>query len=193
MEAVGSASAICGIAAAGIQCSIKLIALAGLVKSAQGDITDIAEGVLLNASILQQLGELAKIGISHEQTPLYTNGNNDKSKIPHPATGGDAEGSTEPQQGIFNAAGLAVILELVTECNDIFSTLNEVVRETSKELSGNTEGQIRIKSTRAGMVKWPFTMPQIESMRVRLRDAKGTLMLMLQVAMLRDSEKAMEG
>ena len=193
MEAVGAESAIRGIATTGIQCSIKLITVAGLVKSAQDEITDVAKDVLVNASILQQLGQLAKDRISHEQTALYTNANNDKLKIPDSVTTGDAERSTETQHGIFNAAGLAVVLKLATECNDIFSRLNEALQETSKALSANTDGQTRIKATQAGMVHWPLTQPQIDGLQARLRDAKVTLMLMLQVAMLRYSETPIEG
>ncbi|GAB1192507.1 hypothetical protein APSETT444_001699 [Aspergillus pseudonomiae] len=193
MEAVGAASAIRGIATTGIQCSIKLITVAGLVKSAQDEITDIAKDVLLNASILQQLDQLAKNRIPHEQTPLCPNDNDEKLRIPDSVTRGDAQRSTETQHGVFNAAGLAVVLKLATECNDIFSRLNEALQETSKALSANTDGQTRIKATQAGMVHWPLTKPQIDGMQARLRDAKGTLMLMLQVAMLRYSETPMEG
>ncbi|GAB1210178.1 hypothetical protein APSETT445_008968 [Aspergillus pseudonomiae] len=189
----GAASAIRGIATTGIQCSIKLITVAGLVKSAQDEITDIAKDVLLNASILQQLDQLAKNRIPHEQTPLCPNDNDEKLRIPDSVTRGDAQRSTETQHGVFNAAGLAVVLKLATECNDIFSRLNEALQETSKALSANTDGQTRIKATQAGMVHWPLTKPQIDGMQARLRDAKGTLMLMLQVAMLRYSETPMEG
>ncbi|KAJ5371550.1 Glucose-methanol-choline oxidoreductase N-terminal [Penicillium concentricum] len=60
MEAIGAASAILAIATAGVQCSVKLMTFAGQVKTAPEQINMVAEEVSLNASILQQLGELAK-------------------------------------------------------------------------------------------------------------------------------------
>ncbi|OJJ95988.1 hypothetical protein ASPACDRAFT_1859758 [Aspergillus aculeatus ATCC 16872] len=49
-------SAILGIAATGIHRSIKLISFTSQVKSAQDDITDIAENVSLNTSISAAVG-----------------------------------------------------------------------------------------------------------------------------------------
>ncbi|KAI2856480.1 hypothetical protein CBS147321_4187 [Aspergillus niger] len=198
MEAVGSASAIIGIATTGIQCSIKLLTFADQIKSAPDEIANIAEDISVNASILQQLGGLADEALFHEQaapnTSINTNISNGKSRVANSESTdiGDTE-SHEPQNGIFNAAGLAIVINLASKCNAIFERLEEGLRKASKQLRADTQNKDRFKLSRAEMVKWPFVKPQMDAMRAELRDAKGTLMLMLQVAMLRYSKKVMEG
>ncbi|KAI2885956.1 hypothetical protein CBS76997_8201 [Aspergillus niger] len=198
MEAVGSASAIIGIATTGIQCSIKLLTFADQIKSAPDEIANIAEDISVNASILQQLGGLADEALFHKQaapnTSINTNISNGKSRVANSESTdiGDTE-SHEPQNGIFNAAGLAIVINLASKCNAIFERLEEGLRKASKQLRADTQNKDRFKLSRAEMVKWPFVKPQMDAMRAELRDAKGTLMLMLQVAMLRYSKKVMEG
>ncbi|KAI2832838.1 Formate/nitrite transporter family protein [Aspergillus niger] len=198
MEAVGSASAIIGIATTGIQCSIKLLTFADQIKFAPDEIANIAEDISVNASILQQLGGLADEALFHKQaapnTSINTNISNGKSRVGNSESTdiGDTE-SHEPQNGIFNAAGLAIVINLASKCNAIFERLEEGLRKASKQLRADTQNKDRFKLSRAEMVKWPFVKPQMDAMRAELRDAKGTLMLMLQVAMLRYSKKVMEG
>ncbi|OJI80161.1 hypothetical protein ASPTUDRAFT_47189 [Aspergillus tubingensis CBS 134.48] len=198
MEAVGSASAIIGIATTGIQCSIKLLTFAGQIKSAPDEITNIAEDISVNASILQQLGGLADKALFHTQAATDTNTNNSISNgkartvNPEAIDYSDTEGH-EPQNGIFNAAGFAIVMNLASKCNAIFERLEEGLRKASKQLRANPQSKDPIRLSPAEMVKWPFVKPQMDDMRAELRDAKGTLMLMLQVAMLRYSKKVMEG
>lgn len=198
MEAVGSASAIIGIATTGIQCSIKLLTFADQIKSAPDAITNIAEDISVNASILQQLGGLADKALFHTQAATDTNTNNSISNgkartvNPEAIDYSDTEGH-EPQNGIFNAAGFAIVMNLASKCNAIFERLEEGLRKASKQLRANPQSKDPIRLSPAEMVKWPFVKPQMDDMREELRDAKGTLMLMLQVAMLRYSKKVMEG
>ncbi|PYH33991.1 uncharacterized protein BO87DRAFT_436587 [Aspergillus neoniger CBS 115656] len=198
MEAVGSASAIIGIATTGIQCSIKLLTFADQIKSAPAEITNIAEDISVNASTLQQLGGLADKTLFHTQAATDTNTNNSISNgnartvNPEAIDYSDTEGH-EPQNGIFNAAGFAIVMNLASKCNAIFERLEEGLRKASKQLRANPQSKDPIRLSPAEMVKWPFFKPQMDAMRAELRDAKGTLMLMLQVAMLRYSKKVMEG
>ncbi|GLA62861.1 hypothetical protein AtubIFM54640_003997 [Aspergillus tubingensis] len=198
MEAVGSASAIIGIATTGIQCSIKLLTFADQIKSAPDEITNIAEDISVNASILQQLGGLADKALFHTQAATDTNTNNSISNgkartvNPEAIDYSDTEGH-EPQNGIFNAAGFAIVLNLASKCNAIFERLEEGLRKASKQLRANPHSKDPIRLSPAEMVKWPFVKPQMDAMRAELRNAKWTLMLMLQVAMLRYSKKVMEG
>ncbi|BCS03003.1 uncharacterized protein AKAW2_61267S [Aspergillus luchuensis] len=198
MEAVGSASAIIGIATTGIQCSIKLLTFADQIKSAPDEITNIAEDISVNASILQQLGGLADEALFHTQAAPDTSTNNNisngKARMVNPeATDYSDTKSHEPQNGIFNAAGIAIVMNLASKCNAIFERLEEGLRKASKQLRANPQSKDPIRLSPAEMVKWPFVKPQMDSMRAELRDAKGTLMLLLQVAMLRYSKKVMEG
>ncbi|OJJ69876.1 hypothetical protein ASPBRDRAFT_678282 [Aspergillus brasiliensis CBS 101740] len=189
MEAVGSASAIIGIATSGIQCSIKLIIFADQIKSAWDEIADIAEAVSVNASILQQLGGLADEALFHKRESSDTNNNSNSNSNDEK----NPNGGREPQNEIFNAAGFAIVMNLASKCNSIFEKLEEGLRKASKQLRENAQIKDRLRLSRAEMVKWPFVKPQMDAMRAQLRDAKGTLMLMLQVAMLRYSKKVMEG
>ncbi len=54
----------------------------------------------------------------------------------------------------------------------------------SKRLNGSS-----IKLSRMEKAKWPFLQPGIAILRTDLREAKGTLMLMLQIATLALSKK----
>ncbi|PWY75958.1 hypothetical protein BO83DRAFT_377653 [Aspergillus eucalypticola CBS 122712] len=198
MEAVGSASAIIGIATTGIQCSIKLLTFADQIKSAPDEIKNIAEDISVNASILQQLGGLADEALFHTQAAPDASTNNSisngKARMVNPeATDYSDTESHEPQNGIFNAAGIAIVVNLASKCNAIFKRLEEGLRKASKQLRTNPQSKDPIRLSPAEMVKWPFVKPQMDAMRAELRNAKGTLMLMLQVAMLRYSKKVMEG
>ncbi|PLB46527.1 hypothetical protein P170DRAFT_477408 [Aspergillus steynii IBT 23096] len=180
MEAIAAASAILGIATAGVQCSIKLVTFASQVKSAEEEVTHIAEEVSLNASILQQLAELAKDGLENEQAP--GNGTHGDLDI-HDAK------NDQSRRGIFNAAGLATVMNLAEKCKDIFDHLNESIQKASAQTSSDSEAPGQVKLTRFTMLKWPFLKPEMEALQAQLRDVKGTLMLMLQVAMLAYSRR----
>lgn len=189
MEAVGAASAILAIATAGVQCSVKLVTFAGQVKTAAEQITMVAEEVSLNASILQQLGELAKEKVENEPPASDDNGNNTTNNTVESVH--DAK-TTVSKQSIFNATGLETVMTLAKKCEEIFELLNQSLRKTSKQLHAKSGTSGKVKLRRTEMFKWPFLAPGMDTMRSELRNVKGTLMLMLQVAMLAYSRKMME-
>lgn len=189
MEAIGAASAILAIATAGVQCSVKLVTFAGQVKAAPDQITMVAEDVSLSASILQQLSELAKENVEYEPRESDGSGNDTTNSNVNPVHDTNAGGSKH----IFNAAGLETVLHLAKKCEEIFEALNQSLRKASKQLHEKSRISSKLKLSRAEMFKWPFLLPGIDTMRSELRTVKGTLMLMLQVAMLAYSRRIVEG
>ncbi|KAJ5369098.1 Glucose-methanol-choline oxidoreductase N-terminal [Penicillium cataractarum] len=189
MEAVGAASAILAIATAGVQCSVKLVTFAGQVKTAAEQITMVAEEVSLNASILQQLGELAKENVENEPPASDDNGNNTANNTVESVH--DTK-TTVSKQSIFNATGLETVTNLAKKCEEIFELLNQSLRKASKQLHANSGTSGKVKLSRTEMFKWPFLAPGMDTMRSELRNVKGTLMLMLQVATLAYSRRMME-
>ena len=192
MEAIGAASAILGIATAGVQCSIKLLTFAGHVKSAEEEITHIAEDVSLNASILQQLGDLVKDSEGNEQTRISGNGDDHDERQSLVADIHDAR-YDESKRGIFNAVGLATVMKLAERCREIFDTLDEAVQRATAQSSSTPRTPGQVKLGRLAMLRWPLLRPETEALRVQLRDVKGTLMFMLQLGMLRCLGRMAEG
>lgn len=186
MEAVGAASAILSIATVGVQCSMKLMTFAGQIKTAPEQITKIAKDVSLNASILQQLGELAKENVGNG-LPISDDkdGSNDDMNSVH-----DAE-TAASNQSIFNAKGLGTVMSLAKNCEEIFISLDQSLRKASKQLRAKPGTSGKVKLSHAEKLKWPFLLPGMDTMRNELQNVKGTLMLMLQVAMLAYSRKLM--
>lgn len=189
MEAVGAASAILAIATAGVQCSVKLVTFAGQVKTAAEQITMVAEEVSLNASILQQLGELAKENIEDKPPVSDDNGNN---TINNTVESLQDTKTTVSKQSIFNATGLETVMNLAKKCEEIFESLSQSLRKASKQLHVKSGTPGKVKLSRTEMFKWPFLAPGMDTMRSELRNVKATLMLMLQVAMLAYSRRMME-
>lgn len=186
MEAVGAASAILSIATVGVQCSMKLMTFAGQIKTAPDQITKIAEEVSLNASILQQLGELAKENVGNgPPTSDDKDSSNDDMKSVH-----DAE-TAASKQSIFNAKGLGTVMSLAKNCEEIFNSLDQSLRKASKQLCAKLGNSGKVKLSHAEKFKWPFLLPGMDTLRNELQHVKGTLMLMLQVAMLAYSRKLM--
>ncbi|KAB8277789.1 hypothetical protein BDV30DRAFT_168124 [Aspergillus minisclerotigenes] len=190
MEALGAASAILSIATVGAQCSVRLISFAAQVKTASERITRIAEDVSLNTSILQQVGELIKQSIDGGELPVRWE--NEGAQEQHSMVAGEGAKSTETKQGVFNASGLETTMKIATKCEDIFSALNDRLQNASRQLSHGSGKIVRVKLSRVERLKWPFLQPEIDTMRDELKDARGTLTLMLQVAMLAYSSKAMQ-
>ncbi|KAJ5619371.1 Glucose-methanol-choline oxidoreductase N-terminal [Penicillium lagena] len=186
MEAVGAASAILSIATVGVQCSIKLMTFAGQMKTAPEQITKIAEDVSLNASILQQLGELAKENVGNE--PPVSDENESSTDDIKSIRDADTAAS---KQSIFNVKGLGTVMSLAKNCEEIFNSLDQSLSKASKQLRAKSGNSGKIKLSHAEKFKWPFLLPGMETMRNELRNVKGTLMLMLQVAMLAYSRKLM--
>lgn len=186
MEAIGAASAILAIATAGVQCSVKLVTFAGQVKTSPEHITKVAEDVSLNASILQQLGELAEASVEKEHPA--SDGNNTTDNNVSPVA--DIK-TTISKQSIFNTAGLETVIKLAKKCEGIFQSLDQSLGKASKHLYATSRISDKVKLSRTEMFKWPFLLPGIDTMRTELRDVKGTLLLMLQVAMLAYSRRMM--
>lgn len=190
MEAIGAASAILAIATAGVQCSVKLVTFAGQVKTAPEQITMVAEDVSLNASILQQLGELSKENVENEHPVSDGNVSNTTNNNVKPVPDTKA---TISKQSVFNTTGLETVLKLAKKCEEIFKSLDQSLGKASRQLHANSRISGKVKLSRAEMFKWPFLLPGMDTMRNELRNVKGTLMLMLQVAMLAYSRRMMGG
>ncbi len=152
MDGVSVAASIVGIATAGIHISIKVATLAGQISTASERVSTIGNDVSLTSGILHQLGEMMG-----QET---SNGN----------------------FSIFNNAGLETTRSSAEICQKIFE---EVERETAKAsaLLRGRKQQVgeKVKLSKAEKTKWPFLQPGLEILRTDLREAKGTLMLMLQV------------
>lgn len=190
MEAIGAASAILSIATAGVQCSVRLISFAAQIKTAPERITHIAEDVSINASILQQVGELVKQSIDGGELPDCRENEEDQEQ--HSMVAEEGAKPTEAKQGVFNSSGLETTMKIATKCEGIFGALNDRLQNASKQLNYGSGKIVRVKLSRLERLKWPFLQPEIDTMREELKDSRGTLTLMLQVAMLAYSSKAMQ-
>ncbi|KAL8724853.1 MAG: hypothetical protein Q9181_006647, partial [Wetmoreana brouardii] len=149
-----------GIGAAGCQIAIKLYTLATQISTASDRISSISNDVSLTSGVLQQLGELMTQKAADDGTT------------------------------IFSQSGLETTKTSAAMCEAIFKDIEQAAGEASKQIRGRSSlvgGKIKLsKSEKA---KWPFLQPSIETLRNELREAKGTLMLMLQVTSLALSKK----
>ena len=166
MEAVGAAASLLAIAGAGIQISLKLIAFADQVGTAPQRIRDVGTDVSVTAGTLQELGELMK------------------------------KTSTKKSAGMFNPDQIQNIVTFSTRCKEIFDELKFILSKASQQLrnvykstakSHDTSSKIRL--SRLERLKWPFLQPSLKPLLGTLRDAKGTLTLILQVAHLWHAQK----
>lgn len=160
MDGVSIAASLVGIGAAGCQVAIKLYTLATQISTASDRISSISNDVSLTSGVLQQLGEL----MSQKST---------------------GDGTT-----IFSQSGLETTKTSAAMCQSIFEGIEQAARDASKQIRGrdNFIGG-KIKLSRSERAKWPFLQPSIDTLRTDLREAKGTLMLMLQVTSLAFSKK----
>lgn len=164
MEAVvGAAASILAIAGAGIQISVKLIAFADQVGTAPERIRDVGTDVSVTAGTLRELGELMG------------------KKVP-----------TKKSVGMFKPDQVQNIKASSTRCEHIFNELKDILGKASQQLrdvyKSRTKTQDvspKINLSKLERMKWPFLQPGMESLRSALRDAKGTLTLILQVVHLR--------
>ena len=152
MDPLSVAASVVGVATAGIQISVKIVTLAGQVATASNRISDIGNDISLTASILHQLGDLI----------------NEKS----------AGGSVS----ILSKGGLETTKSSAETCRKIFVELEVEISKASEVLRGRKHrvGE-KVKLSIIEKAKWPFLQPGLEVLRASLREAKGTLMLMLQV------------
>ncbi|KAL8907492.1 MAG: hypothetical protein Q9171_005834 [Xanthocarpia ochracea] len=159
MDGVSVAASLVGIGAVGSQIAIKLYTLATQISTASERITSISNDVSLTSGVLQELGEF----MTRETA------NNDTS--------------------IFNRSGLETTKQSAAMCENVFKQIEQAAKDASQQLRTKNKFVGKIKLSRSEKVKWPFLHPSIESLRIDLREAKGTLMLMLQVMNLALSRK----
>ena len=154
MDGVGLAASIIAIATAGLQISVKLIAFASQVKTASQQVNFLANDVSITSSILHQLGELIE------------------------------QKADQNEVGIFNSHGLTTTKASADVCKRIFEVIEEELKNASKQTRTGVRVGDRIELSRTEQAKWPFLQPSMDSLRKDLQEAKGTLMLTLQVATL---------
>lgn len=161
MDGVSIAASLVGIAGAGFQIVIKLYTLATHISTASDRISSISNDVSLTSGVLQQLGELM-------------------------TQKADDDGTT-----IFSQSGLETTKTSAAMCEKIFKDIEQASKDASKQIRGRGSSFVggKIKLSRFEEAKWPFLQPSIETLRNYLREANGTLMLMLQVTSLAFSKK----
>ena len=152
MDGISAAASIVGIAAAGVQVSIKIITLAEQVSTASDRISAIGNDISLTANILQQLGDLIR------EKP-------------------DCENVS-----IFSRDGLDTTVVSAEMCRRIFQEVAEEIAKASHILKSKKHriGE-KVKLTVLEKAKWPFLQPRLDVLRRDLGEAKSTLMLMVQV------------
>ena len=159
MDGVSIAASIVGIATAGVQVSIKLVNLATQVDTASDRVSSIANDISLTSGVLHQLGELMN------------------------------QKTTDGGTIILNQHGLETTKTSTAMCERVFQEIDKETKKASAQLRKSNPGQgkmsgEKIKLSTLEKAKWPFLQPNINNLRADLRDAKSTLMLMLQVANL---------
>lgn len=151
MDGISVAASIIAVATAGIQISIKVVTLADQVSTAADRVSSIGNDVSLTSGILHQLGELM---------------------------------SQSPDEGLptFSKAGLETTKTSTETCRKIFEEIERETAKASKSIGGRKRpiGE-KVKLSVVEKAKWPFLQPSLEFLRIDLREAKQTLMLMLQV------------
>ena len=168
MEVVAAAASILAIAGAGIQISTKLITFADQIGTAPKRIQAVGTDVSITAGTLQQLGELM------EKPPKRNSA------------------------GMFWSDQVRNIEASSIECKDIFDQLEGIFCKASQQLreiykrdkstAKSHATPPKIKLSKMERIKWPFLQPSIERLQSALRDAKGTLTLILQVVHLRHAQ-----
>ena len=159
MDGLSIAASIAGIATAGVQVSIKLVSLAAQISTASDRVSSIANDISLTSGVLHQLGELV-------------NGRTEDDGV-----------------GILNREGLETTKVSAAMCKRVFQQIEKEVKRASEHLRKHRPGRgtmsgERIELSASEKAKWPFLQPNIDTLRTDLRDAKSTLMLLLQVATL---------
>ncbi|KAL8974685.1 MAG: hypothetical protein Q9197_001089 [Variospora fuerteventurae] len=159
MDGVSIAASLVGIGAAGCQIAIKLYTLATQISTASERVSSISNDVSLTSNVLQELGEF----ITRETA------NNDTS--------------------IVSPSGLETTKRSAAICENIFKEIEQAVKDASQQIRTKNKFVGKIKLSRSEKAKWPFLQPTIDSLRIDLREAKGTLALMLQLMHLALSRK----
>ena len=159
MDGVSIAASIIGIATAGAQVSIKLVTLASQISNASDRVSAIGNDISLTSNVLRQLG-----GLMPQKT-------------------------TDAGISILSEEAIETTKTAAAMCEKIFSEIEKEVKRASEQLRrykpglGKMRGQ-KIELSKTEKAKWPFLQPSIDGLRAELRDAKSTLILLLQVATL---------
>ena len=163
-----AAASILAIAGAGISISIKLITFTDQVSTAPKRIRSVGTDVSVTAGTLQQLGEFMKEPPKRNSTGMFW-----------------------PDQ-VRNIEASSI------ECKEIFDQLEAILGKANQQLrelykrNKSTAKSLptppKIKLSSMERLKWPFLQPSIEPLQRALRDAKGTLTLILQVVHLRHAQ-----
>ncbi|KAL8826102.1 MAG: hypothetical protein Q9170_007534, partial [Blastenia crenularia] len=150
---VSVAASVVSISAAGCQLAVKLCNLISQIITAPDRIIAISNDVSLPCSILQQLVDL-----------MTQEGNDGAASI-------------------FNESSLETTETSAVICQGIFTQLEQAVKDASKQIreAGRPIGKIKLSA--AEKAKWPFLHPSMDIFRNDLKEAKGILMLMLQITM----------
>ncbi|KAL8732256.1 MAG: hypothetical protein Q9166_002828 [cf. Caloplaca sp. 2 TL-2023] len=159
MDGVSIAASLVGIGAAGCQIAIKLYTLATQISTASQRISSISNDVSLTSGVLKELGEFMTRETADDGTTIFS------------------------QSGLDTTRRSAVI------CENIFHEIEQAARDASEQLRTRDKFVGKIKLSKSEKAKWPFLQPSIDSLRIDLREAKGTLMLMLQVMNLALSQR----
>ena len=163
-----AAASIIAIAGAGISISIKLITFADQVGTAPKRIRAVGTDVSVTAGTLQQLGELMEKPPKKNSTGLFW-----------------------PDQVRNIEASSIECKEIFDQLRGIFCKASQQLREVYKRDKSTAKSLAtppKIKLSRMERLKWPFLQPSIEPLQSALRDAKGTLTLILQVVHLRHAQ-----
>lgn len=159
MDVVSIAASLIAIGSAGCQTAIKLYTLAAQISTASDRISSISNDVSLTSTVLQQLGELM------------------------------AQKVTDDGTSIFSQVGLETTRTSAVMCEHIFKEIEQAGKDASEQIRRRGRLVGKIELSKFERAKWPFLQPSIEYLRTDLREAKGTLMLMLQVTSLAFSKK----
>ena len=159
MDGVSIAASIIGIATAGAQVSIKLVTLATQISTASDRVSAIGNDISLTSSVLRQLGDLMTQNI------------------------------TDGGISILNPGGLETTKTSAAMCERIFSEIEKEIKRASEQLRSHKPGLGRMRGQKFELstiekARWPLLQPRIDGLRADLRDAKSTLILLLQVATL---------
>ena len=165
MDGVSVAASVLAIATAGVQISMKLVSFSNQVATAPSRIRSIGTDVSITSYVLRQLSELMV--------------------------------KSEGQEAIsfFNDDGVQKTQASAAACQAIFVELENALKRSSKELrerSGNKPLGGPVTLSKLEALKWPFLQPEIKGLHMELKDARDSLMFILQLTTFAYEKKLAE-
>ena len=86
---------------------------------------------------------------------------------------------------IFSLNGLETTLVAATACRRIFEQVEKDAKDASRQLRTCKRDWLgKVELSRTERLRWPFLHRRMDTLRNELQEAKGTLMLMLQISSL---------